>query len=68
VQYSYQDSTAQNQGVGGQSLAAAGYNNQYREDDFVAHLDQTLSAFMLNQVSIVGERDFNRNSNVAKRR
>ena len=37
VQYSYQDSTAQNQGVGGQSLAAAGYNNQYREDDFVAH-------------------------------
>jgi hypothetical protein len=66
VQYSYQDSTAQNQGVGGQSLAAAGYNNQYREDDFVAHLDQAISAVMLNQVSIVGERDANRNSNVAE--
>jgi hypothetical protein len=66
VQYSYQDSTAQNQGVGGQSLAAAGYNNQYREDDFVAHLDQAISAVMLNQVSIVGERDSNRNSNVAE--
>jgi len=66
VQYSYQDSTAQNQGVGGQTLAAAGYNNQYREDDFVAHLDQTLSATMLNQVSLVGERDSNRNSNVAE--
>ncbi len=66
VQYSYQDSTAQNQGVGGQALAAAGYNNQYREDDFVAHLDETLSGTMLNQVSLVGERDWNRNSNVAE--
>ena len=64
IQYSYQDSTAQNLGVGGQTLAAAGYNNQYREDDFVAHLDQALSAVMLNQVSIVGERDTNRNTNV----
>jgi hypothetical protein len=66
VQYSYQDSTSQNQGIGGQTLAAAGYNNQYREDDLVAHLDQTLSATMLNQVSLVGERDFNRNTNVAE--
>jgi hypothetical protein len=66
MQYSYQDSTAQNQGVGGQALASEGYNNQYREDDFVAHLDQALSATMLNQVSIVGERDFNRNTNVAE--
>ena len=66
VQYSYQDSTSQNQGVGGQTLAAAGYNNQYREDDFVAHLDQAISATMLNQVSLVGERDTNRNINVAE--
>ena len=57
AQYSYQDATAQNQGVGGQSLASAGYTNDFREDDFVAHLDQALSAFMLNQVSVVGERD-----------
>jgi hypothetical protein len=66
MQYSYQDSTAQNQGVGGLALASEGYNNQYREDDFVAHLDQALSATKLNQVSIVGERDFNRNANVAE--
>jgi hypothetical protein len=66
VQYSYQDSTAQNQGVGGQTLAAAGYNNQYREDDTVAHLDSTLSAVLLNQVSVVAEHDSNRNNNVAE--
>jgi hypothetical protein len=66
VQYSYQDWTAQNQGVGGQTLSSAGYNNQYREDDVVAHLDSTVSATMLNQATIVGERDFNRNSNVAE--
>jgi Carboxypeptidase regulatory-like domain/TonB dependent receptor len=66
VQYSYEDWTAQNQGVGGQTLAAAGYNNQYREDDFVAHLESILSATTLNQISIVGEHDFNRNSNVAE--
>ena len=64
VQYSYQDSTAQNLGVGGQTLAPAGYNNQYREDDLVAHLDQALSGVMLNQVSVVGEHDSNRNTNV----
>jgi hypothetical protein len=66
VQYSYQGSTSQNQGVGGQTLAAAAYNNQYREDDFVAHMETILSATMLNQVSIVGEHDFNRNNNVAE--
>jgi hypothetical protein len=66
AQYSYQDSTSNNQGVGGQSLASEGYNNKYREDDFVAHLDQALSAVMLNQVSIVGERDSSRNSNIAE--
>ncbi|MGA2047012.1 MAG: TonB-dependent receptor [Terracidiphilus sp.] len=66
VQYSYEDSTSQNQGVGGQTLAAAGYNNQYREDDFVAHLDQAINAVTMNQVSLVGERDFNRNSNFAE--
>ena len=66
VQYSYQDSTSQNEGVGGQTLASAGYNNYFREDDFVAHLDQALNAVMVNQVSLVGERDSTRNSNVAE--
>jgi len=66
VQYSYQDSTAQNQGVGGQTLAAAGYNNGYHEDDAVIHMDSPLSATMLNQVSLVGEHWSNRNRNAAE--
>ena len=65
VQYSYQDWTGQNQGVGGQTLAAGGYNSEYREDDTVAHVDSTLSAVMLNQLSLVAERDSSRNSNAA---
>ena len=66
VQYSYQDWTGQNQGVGGQTLAAAGYNTIYHEDDFVAHVDSTLSAVTLNQLSLVGEHWSNRNQNVAE--
>jgi len=66
VQYSYEDWTGQNQGVGGQSLAAAGYNSIYHEDDFVAHADSTLSAVTLNQISLVGEHWSNRNQNVAE--
>ena len=64
AQYSYQDWTGQNQGVGGQTLAAAGYNSQYREDDVVAHVDSTLSPMLLNQASFVAEHDFSRNRNV----
>jgi hypothetical protein len=66
VQYSYQDWTGQNQGVGGQTLAAAGYNNEYREDDAVAHLDSNLSAVLLNQASVVMEHDSSRKSNIAE--
>ena len=66
VQYSYQDSTAQNQGVGGQALAAAGYNNEYHEDDLMAHVDSTLSATTLNQASLVGEHWSNRNRNAVE--
>jgi len=66
VQYSYQDWTGQNQGVGGQTLAAAGYNNAYREDDAVAHLDSNLSAVLLNQASVVVEHDSSRKSNIAE--
>ena len=66
VQYSYQDWTGQNQGVGGQTLAAAGFNNEYHEDDVTAHLDSTLSAVLLNQISVVAEHDFSRNRNMAE--
>jgi hypothetical protein len=66
VQYSYEDWTGQNQGVGGQSLAAAGYNDLYHEDDFVAHADSVLSADTLNQISLVGEHWSNRNQNAVE--
>jgi hypothetical protein len=66
AQYSYQDWTGQNQGVGGQTLAAAGYNNEYHEDDVTAHVDSNLSAVLLNQFSVVGEHDFSHNTNAAE--
>ena len=66
AQYSYQDWTGQNQGVGGQTLAPAGYNTEYHEDDVVTHVDSTLSANTLNQVSVVGEHWSSRNQNVAE--
>jgi hypothetical protein len=66
AQYSYQDWTGQNQAVGGQTLAAGGYNNEYHEDDLTVHLDSTLSAVLLNQFSIVGEHDFSRNIDAAE--
>jgi hypothetical protein len=64
AQYSYEEWTGQNQGVGGQTLAGSGYNSKYHEDDMVAHVDSTLSAVLLNQVSVVGEHDFNTHANV----
>jgi hypothetical protein len=63
AQYSYQDWDAQNQGVGGQALASAGYSNHYREDDGILHIDSTLSPVLLNQFSLVLERGYNRNQN-----
>jgi hypothetical protein len=63
TQYSYQDWTGQNQGVGGQTLASAAYNNRYHEDDFVNHVDSTLSPVLINQFSVVGEHDFSHNVN-----
>jgi hypothetical protein len=64
AQYSYEDWTGQNQGVGGQTLESGGYNSEYHEDDLVFHVDSTLSPVLLNQVSLVGEHDFNSHSNV----
>jgi Carboxypeptidase regulatory-like domain/TonB dependent receptor len=61
AQYSYQDWTGENQAVGGQSLASAGFNNEYHEDDATVHVDSALSAVLLNQFSAVGEHDFSRN-------
>ncbi|HTB95942.1 MAG TPA: TonB-dependent receptor [Terracidiphilus sp.] len=66
AQYSYQDWTGQNQGVGGQTLAAAGFNNEYHEDDVTVHVDSALSAVLLNQLSLVAEHDFSHNINAAE--
>ncbi len=66
VEYSYEDWFGRNLGVGGQSLAAAGFNSQYREDDLKAHVDSTLSSVLLNQFSIVGEHDSSHNANAAE--
>jgi len=66
AQYSYQEWTGQNQGVGGQTLASAGSNGRFHEDDFVAHADSAISASTLNQISLVAEHDGSRNQNVAE--
>lgn len=66
AQYSYQDWNGQNQGVGGQTLATAAYNDEYHEDDTVLHVDSTLSAVLINQLSVVGEHDFSSNRNVTE--
>src|SRR5579863_7503014 len=66
AEYSYEDWTGQNQGVGGQTMAAAGFNNRYHEDDVKVHVDSTLSSVLLNQASIVGEHDFSHNVNAAE--
>lgn len=63
AEYSFQDWNGRNQGVGGQSLASAGYYNEYHEDDVKLHVDSTLSAVLLNQLSLVGEHNSNRNAN-----
>jgi Carboxypeptidase regulatory-like domain/TonB dependent receptor len=66
MQYSFQNWTGQNQGVGGQTLEAAGYNNAYQEHDLVTHVDSTLSDETLNQVSLVGEHWSSRNVDTAE--
>jgi hypothetical protein len=63
AQYSYEDWNGHNQGVGGQTLAAAGYFSEWHEDDVVLHVDSTLSASLFNQISIVAEHDSNRHAN-----
>lgn len=63
AQYSYEDWNGQNQGVGGQALASAGYTDHYREHDLVFHVDSTLSPIMLNQLSVVLEHFRAQNTN-----
>ena len=66
AQYSYQNWNGKNQGVGGQTLAEAGYDGVYREDDAIFHVDSTLSPILLNQLSVVLERDRGQNTNTVE--
>jgi hypothetical protein len=66
AQYSYEDWDAQNQGVGGQALASSGYTDHYREDDMIFHADSTLSPILLNQLSVVMERNRGQNRNASE--
>lgn len=66
LQYAYQDSNSQNEGVGGQTLAAGGYTNHYHEDDVIFHADSTLTPILLNQLSVVMEHDRNTNQNAVE--
>ena len=59
AEYAYQDSTNTNEGAGNQTLAEAGYNAKYREDDLIFHDDGIYSARFLNQVSLVLEHWYN---------
>jgi hypothetical protein len=66
AQYTYQDWDAHNQGVGGQALASNGYSDHYREDDVILHADSTLNPILLNQLSIVLERNRGQNQNASE--
>jgi hypothetical protein len=66
VTYAYQDATNTNQNVGNQTLAEAGVNSEYREDDIIFHDDLILSPTKLNQASLVLERVSNPTTNVAE--
>ena len=66
MQYSFYNWNGNGQGVGGQSLAQAGYNVHFHGDDFVAHVDSTLSPVVLNQVSFVLEHETSRDANISE--
>jgi outer membrane receptor protein involved in Fe transport len=66
VTYAYQDSTNTNENVGNQTLAEAGVNTEYREDDLIFHDDLILSPTKLNQASLVLERVSNPTTDVAE--
>jgi hypothetical protein len=63
AQFSHYQASATNQGVGGQTLEEAGYNNTNNWDGITLHADSTLSAVLINQFSMVGERWNSMNAN-----
>jgi hypothetical protein len=66
VTYAFQDSTNTNQNVGNQTLAEAGINTEYRENDLILHDDLVMAANKLNQASLVFESVYNPTTDVAE--
>jgi hypothetical protein len=64
ITYSFQDSTNTNQNVGNQTLAEAGVDTEYRENDVIFHDDLILSPTKLNQASLVLESVYNPTTDV----
>ncbi len=59
VTYAFEDSKNTNQNVGNQTLAEAGVDTEYRENDLILHDDLVLSPTRLNQASVVLETVYN---------
>jgi hypothetical protein len=66
ITYAFQDSTNTNQNVGNQTLAEAGTDTEYRENDLILHDDLVMAANKLNQASLVFESVYNPTTDVAE--
>ncbi len=66
ITYAFQDSNNTNQNVGNQTLAEAGVNTEYRENDLILHDDLVLAPNKLNQASLVFENYYNPTTDVAE--
>jgi hypothetical protein len=66
VTYAFQDSSNTNSNVGNQTLADAGVDTEYRENDLILHDDLVLAANKLNQASLVLESVYNPTTDVAE--
>ena len=66
ITYAFQDSNNTNENVGNQTLAEAGVDTEYRENDIILHDDLVLSPNTLNQASLVLESVYNPTTDVAE--
>ena len=66
ITYAFQDSNNTNSNVGNQTLAEAGVDTEYRENDLILHDDLVLAANKLNQASLVLESVYNPTTDVAE--
>ena len=66
ITYAFQDSNNTNSNVGNQTLAEAGVDTEYRENDLILHDDLVLGTNKLNQASLVLESVYSPTSDVAE--